>query len=368
MSAVDAEALEWTKKLPLINEGAREAFGAWVLRSPEHLAAFLRQQVLETELNALDPARCIDVGNFLIRAKASTKVVPWPGSPAGAGGVGEVPAASVPTRSRMTLRRKLIAAATAAFTVLLATSLWRAYSPSVHSTRYTTNTGQQQTVVLPDGSIMELNTESSVRVDFSDGLRNIYLLGGEAIFDVRHNDAIPFRVHANGTLIEDLGTQFSVHQRPDATTISVIEGVVRVSAERDGSIPSLSGASGKVPDVVLATKEFEPLRRPATVSAGEQASIVADGALIQKHPVDIAQATAWRHGRVVFSGATLEEIVAEFNRYNLRKIQIHGDSLRQRRYSGMFDARDPESFIDYLREDREIAIDDSQDGHILRDH
>jgi len=50
-------------------------------------------------------------------------------------------------------------------------------------------------------------------------------------------------------------------------------------------------------------------------------------------------------------------------------IQIHGgDALRSRRYSGVFDAHDPSSFVDYLREDPNIEVEDGQNGLILRRH
>jgi len=71
---------------------------------------------------------------------------------------------------------------------------------------------------------------------------------------VRHDAALSFRVHVSGTLIEDLGTRFSVHRKGDSTVVAVIEGLVQVSAEEIGtrtpSIPDLD----QVPDVVVITK------------------------------------------------------------------------------------------------------------------
>jgi hypothetical protein len=54
--------------------------------------------------------------------------------------------------------------------------------------------------------------------------------------------------------------------------------------------------------------------------------------------------------------------------YNARKIHIHGDALRTRHYSGKFNARDPESFIDYLRQDDGIEIVDIQGGLVVTPH
>ena len=98
-------------------------------------------------------------------------------------------------------------------------------------------------------------------------------------------------------------------------------------------------------------------------------SIVASGTLLQRRHINVSQAIAWEKGRLSFDNATLEEVTSEFNRYNVRKIQIHGgDALRSRRYSGVFDAHDPSSFVDYLREDPNIEVEDGQNGLILRRH
>jgi ferric-dicitrate binding protein FerR (iron transport regulator) len=58
----------------------------------------------------------------------------------------------------------------------------------------------------------------------------------------------------------------------------------------------------------------------------------------------------------------------EFISYNARKLRIHGDALRTRHYSGQFNARDPESFIDYLRQDDGIEIVDIQGGLVVTPH
>jgi len=366
MATLDEEALRWAKALPQATEAEREAFAAWIRRSPENLGAFLKHNVLKAELRSLDPERTIDVGRFLERAKRPSKVVPWPGAVAKhAHPQFNIPPATIPGGTRRTQPRWFVSGALVLALVALTT--WWYQAIRLENTKvYTTNFGQQRKIVLRDGSVIELNTQSAVRVEMSATARSVYLLGGEALFDVKHNSAVPFRVHANGTLIEDLGTQFNVNSHGDATTVSVIEGVVQLSVEKRGA-PTVS-EQGSPPDVVLTTKEFHPLRQPALLSAGEQASIVADGTLIQKRPLNVAQATAWRHGRIAFIGAPLSEIVAEFNRYNVRKIRIHGEALRERRYSGAFDAHDPRSFIDFLREDTGIEIEDSNQALVLREH
>ena len=60
--------------------------------------------------------------------------------------------------------------------------------------------------------------------------------------------------------------------------------------------------------------------------------------------------------QLVFRNHTLQQIATEFNRYNkLPKISVEGEALQTKRYSGVFDADDPESFLDFLALDHQLA-------------
>lgn len=365
-SGLDKEALEWLTA-SATDERSRQRFGAWVMRSPAHLLAFLEQKALTTELSGLDPERSLNLASLLERARENTKVVRWPGRMDDNERVAGTPAALEATTGHARHAYwKWLAAGIAALAVT-ATTFYSGVLNKSRSEIYSTGTGQQRRIVLTDSSVIDLNTESSVRIHYSSTAREVYLLDGEALFNVKHDITRPFRVHTNGTLIEDLATQFSVHLRADATTVSVLDGAVQVSTDERGGTASTVKSAG-TSDVIVTTAEFEPLRKPARVPAGEQARIVAEGTLMQVRPLDVIQATAWRHGRLVFSDATLDDIVSEFNRYNIRKIRIHGDELKERRYSGVFDARDPESFIQFLSEDQNIQIENDPEGLVLSKH
>ena len=65
--------------------------------------------------------------------------------------------------------------------------------------------GQMREIVLPDGSIVSLNTDSEISVAFSPTVRKICLLRGEALFDVAKNKARPFVVWAGGTQVRAVG-------------------------------------------------------------------------------------------------------------------------------------------------------------------
>jgi transmembrane sensor len=365
--SADEQAVRFLQRLPDADFPNRQALARWLRRSPEHVDAFLRQQMLSTELRGLDPDRTINVDALVERARAANTVVPWPADKAW----GSASTASPPSVSQTrhtTASRFGIAAALVLSILGAALWWWIGTATPPQPLVYSTGIGQRQVLPLPDGSKVELNTQSSVQVLFSPTRREIRLLGGEALFEVRHNDAIPFRVRVGSTVIQDVGTRFNVRRAEGLTTVSVLEGSIDVSADHTAHSSQDDETTIPGSTVVVASHDYQRLARDTRVVAGEQLRIVADGTLAQRHKVDVNEATAWREGRLIFSGATLEEVVAEFNRYNARQIILVGDPRRTRRYSGIFDATDPQSFLEYLRKDdaAELVIQNDADGLIIR--
>jgi len=359
----DEEALQFLEDLGSGDSMTREAFAAWIRRSPENLGAFLRQRALGAELQGLQFERKPDLEVLIARAKVRSKIVQWPSS----GSEAQTGASQLePNSTRWILHRRAVAAAAGLVALILGAVGYRIWIAPIAPT-YTTTLGQQKRVVLADGSVIELNTLTSARVSFSAKVRDVYLLNGEALFNIRHDAARPFRVHVGRTLIEDVGTQFSVRRATDLSTVSlaVLEGSVRVSM--DALAPAATASNTSMQTAVISRDEYQPLRPSAQITAGEQVRIVADGALMQRVPANLIQAIAWRHGRLSFNSATLAEIATEFNRYNARRIVVYGDGLQHRRYTGIFDARDPESFIAYLRENKAITVNDGIDSFVVRD-
>ena len=73
--------------------------------------------------------------------------------------------------------------------------------------------GQRGSVTLSDGTLVSLNSESSITLPdrFKSDVREVYL-NGEAFFEVAKNEEKPFKIYVNGTVIEVLGTSFAYFQ------------------------------------------------------------------------------------------------------------------------------------------------------------
>jgi transmembrane sensor len=349
------EAQRWDRVLKNGGPAERAAFASWIKRSPQHLEAYLQHLAIETEVQRLDADGNFDVEALL--AKAPTNVVQL------VPGIQRTTAALLPASGRR--NRWRLFGAIAATGLLAACLILARFLSGPQWTDYTTATGEQRRVVLPDGTSIELNTQSHIRVSFRPKSREVDLLAGEVLFNVQHDSTRPFRVRARDKVIEDLGTQFSIYLRPDAsTTVSVLDGRVQILS--DASAPIREAAAGS--EAVSDGRKPARVSRSTQLSAGEEAHIAAGGRLIKRAKINVAEAAPWREHRLWFEGASLPEVAAEFNRYNKRQIRIgDGDAaLLKRRYTASFDAYDPESFVQALRDDPTLTVQSNDEGMLIQ--
>src|SRR5581483_7239884 len=116
-------------------------------------------------------------------------------------------------------------------------------------TSFETEVGEQRSVVLQDGSVVTLNTSSHIDVDLRKDRRVIRLSRGEALFQVARDATRPFDVVAGPVTVQAVGTEFNVDRRDARTTVTVVEGQVRVSTQA-ASVPA-----GSAPEKMLAAAE-----------------------------------------------------------------------------------------------------------------
>ena len=324
------------------------AFGEWVARSPERVEAFLQAAQLTLALQSSKtrwPA--ISTSELIREALASRADV---ASLASASRHGDGRSYGSPVRSEESgspIRRRACMAAIAAAAVAGVAAMF-VFHPGAQ--RFQTEIGEQRSVVLADGSLVTLNTASSIEVKMISSHRTVQLLAGEALFQVAHDSARPFDVVAGGATVRAVGTQFNVDRRPAATTVTVVEGRVAIIAQTD--------------DVRGGSETRLPL------AAGEQLTL---GPRPAHHPVradvaraDVAKAVAWTQRKLIFANRPLGEVASEFNRYNRQTIEIRSAELRSQEVTGVFQANDPDSFLMFLSRLPEVEIERSPDNmHVI---
>jgi transmembrane sensor len=249
-------------------------------------------------------------------------------------------------RPRVRIRRSRLAAwgALAAAAALTISWLgWRQLTPTA-----VTSVGAFQKLDLPDGSVVQLNTDSAIKVRYSDRERRVDLLRGEAHFDVAKNPARPFVVAANHVAVRAVGTAFNVRLLADAVDVLVTEGKVQVNDVGNGA--SLLPASERSEATLLGQGERVRVPLAPGISAPRVPVAITEVA-----PIEIQRALAWQERRLQFEDMLLTEVVAEFNRYNRLQLVVADPALHEKRFSGTFRADGYEPFVRLLEENFSIV-------------
>ena len=226
-----------------------------------------------------------------------------------------------PARPEQRFRTPFKIAAAAALIAAVGATFWKL--PAQESTgSYATPVGAHERITLADGTRIELNTNSELRLEKKSGNRVVRLVRGEAFFEVRHDAAHPFVVLAQGHRVVDLGTKFVVREQNGSIRVAVLEGSARLEAGENGK--SAKAAVLKPGDVALASKS---------------------GIKIEKEHVDTLQTQlGWRRGILVFHHAALAQVAAEYNRYNDRQIVIADPDVSKLTISATLPTNDVDGF------------------------
>jgi transmembrane sensor len=321
-----------------VNDEARERFSQWLRRSPEHIQAYLEIAGTWAELPGSDPAGRLDIAALIARARATQGEVVRlePGT--------STAVASTSGPSITGLRRRALLAASVALVVAGGLAAWFGLNGAE---TYTTGVGVQRSVALADGSVVDLNARTLIRVRFSKSERDVELVEGQGLFHVARDAGRPFVVHSAQTRVRAVGTEFDVYRRREATLVTVLEG--RVAIVTDPAAPA--------PGTGITDQARDPVSQagPLYLDAGEQAVVTVQATIRPQH-ADVVAATAWVRQKLVFEATPLSEVVEEFNRYSSRALVVEDAQLGRLGISGIYSSTDPASLLRFLRAQPGIAV------------
>ncbi len=219
------------------------------------------------------------------------------------------------TKWRMTLG--MAAAMLLAISVSLAVfAPWRMPDDS-HVQEFFTRIGEQQAIVLEDGSVITLNTAGRVVVDYNERFRRILLERGEAFFDVATDPGRPFTVDLGTRSVTAVGTEFNIRRHREHYEIAVIEGAVALH-ESTLELPM-------PPDTSLVDGQKDDVSTPSQhlVKAGWVAEFdINRNRLKTFRPESMDQYRDWVSGTLTFYREPLHRVIEELNRYTRTRILI----------------------------------------------
>ena len=287
----------------------RQAFEAWIA-DPKNAREFHAQRALLDVVMELKGRPCAEVLSSIAQAK--------------------------PGRSWTAPLRQWLGSgplwASASATTLLALALalgWSVLrSEGYVAQTYRTATGQVRNVVLPDGSIVGLNTQTELEWVGSPHDRLVRLIRGEAYFQVVHDPARPFRILLAHSQVQVLGTRFDVYQMADGDVrVSVISGTVAVEALDNGlGVPSWS-------------------RR---LTSGQQIEYSPVGLVADVHSIAAPKVIRWRQGMLETQGEPLKDFVSDISRYTTERIVIADPRAATQQVGGAFSVHNINDTLDRL--------------------
>lgn len=272
--AIRAAAMEWHIRLRDGGDADWEGFEAWLAQDPSHGAAYNEMEELDAVIAPLLP-------ELTFREAAND-------------GDGEqVAAASNWRRYRWAAAGGGLLAVIAAVLVL---------TPLQQSGRYevATRPGESRVVALDGATRVTLNGGTRMTFDRKDP-RFAALAGGEALFQVHHDAARPFRLHIGNRIVEDAGTIFNVARDAGELRVEVAEGQVVYNPDADRTL----------------------------LNPGQAIVAYDDGRRVRVTAIPAQSVGAWRKGQLVYHGEPLSRVAADLSRSTGLRIRIAPEIARR---------------------------------------
>jgi len=316
-TAAEETASLWAARLEgsVLSAADRSDLETWLAADPGHRGLLSQYCQFSTDLELLLPA-LVATGGAELPAPAARRRRPMLGLAAGL---------------------TLAAAAATAFL------LWPG-APAVQHESIATPVAHRHALTLADGTQVELNAQTNLRVEITADARRVRLASGQVFFTVTRDPARPFTVETPAGSVRVTGTQFDVRaETAGSLDVLVAEGTVQVR-------PADPGDGRPVAPVVLTAGE-----RLDAGPAGLRRSTLTAG--------ELDDALAWRQGRIVFDGVLLSEALARFARYHGQGITA-SPGAASLRVGGRFSLDDLNGFLTTLEDILPVRVSRGLNGTV----
>ena len=279
-------ALDWLVRLQRSSVSPEDwlAFDRWLSASEHHMRAYDAVLLLDLQLAGLEP-KIDQMPDLPLRPRMGSvapKALRWP-----------------------------LIGATVASLLIGAGLIWQSQVRTAPAAAYSTAIGTRRTVMLSDGSRIDLNTASQLTVDFDRSRRQVRMKDAEAYFDVTKDPRRPFVIEAGQSQIRVVGTAFDVKNRDGQLVVSVERGIVDVQ-----------------PTPFADAKHYR--LRP-----GQALAYNPSTGLIKVSFTENGEASGWRTGRLIYRDQPLFVVVADLNRQFKRPIRLGDTQTGRVRLSGV---------------------------------
>lgn len=234
----------------------------------------------------------------------------------------------------------------AAVLIGLAAAIWFLvdFGPNQQMAEYRTIENEKKEIILPDGSKVWLNENSSLTYDESFKTRMVELKG-EGFFDVKHlenNDR--FEIKSGDTRTVVLGTSFNVRAYPDEEQVEVTVATGKVLFEKD---------------------KKATLKEKVILTPGESGVFEKKQAVVVKAEKVISNANAWKTGELNFDNTKFSEVVDVLERYFDVVIEIENPEILNCPYTGSHKEPKINELLEVLKFAMDLQVNKTNNSYIL---
>lgn len=307
MPALEDEAIQWLARLntPDLDKAQEQAFFAWLATSPAHQAAYVKAEQLWQR------------GAVLARVREPV------------------------TRS---WRGPVWSAAVAACLFLVGIVFLFPQFDSPEELVFQTAIGEQKKVPLEDGSQLELNTNSKIKITYTRHARIAYLEQGEVFFTVTKDSSRPFDVKTTAGQVRVVGTRFAVQQLKNDVLVTVEQGAVALG------------------ETSMEKQEFVSSR---VLGANQRLALAAAIKGQEPEQLDASRSLAWRNRLLVYRGQSLTQVVEDLQRYFPVTIHLADQETAQISVTAVIQLSDAKSVIASLSEAFNLQAEFDQSGSVV---
>lgn len=251
-----------------------------------------------------------------------------------------------------------------------------------------TEMGENLSRVMPDGSILWLNSNTTINIDYSESYRRINLIKGEAHFEVAKDATRPFEVYADDRLVRAIGTAFTVHKLNGTIEVLVSEGTVElaivdntlvvipddyqaIQVEHNFQLNTDSKVTNQITPQITSSEVNNPTKVKkmlGTLTAGQRISIpIHNDNISDIDELDTSEVTrflSWKEGKLVFAGESLEEVIKEITRHTPVKIDVLDPKLKSMRIGGQFQVGETDTLFYVLESGFGISVNKLNENHV----
>ncbi len=221
------------------------------------------------------------------------------------------------------------------------------YYTNIRKETYHVAFGENRDITLPDGSIVKLNANSTLKIsiDWSEKNTREVWLNGEAFFTVTkkpNKGNAKFIVHTSKVDVEVLGTEFNVSERDTNTNVTLNSGKIRLNVHHNDDIQTIM------------------------MNPGEQVSFSSKSLRINKKEVKPEVVSAWVSNRWMLESTPLQEIATKIENTFGFEVVISDIQLANERMTGVIMTNNLDEVLEGIstiyslkikREDKKIFLD-----------